>query len=63
MDLYNSTLSMTYHDQHIAMATKVGDAKMLFEAHQLQGDSYMKMECLEDAVQSYMTMFQVAHLN
>jgi predicted negative regulator of RcsB-dependent stress response len=42
-----------YHQQHVAMATSLGDKRMVSLAMEMLGDSYMLKEDYENAVKQY----------
>ncbi len=56
--LRNRQLATTYHEQHVAMAKKIGDPKVLAVAEEQMGDTFMKLEYYDDAIECYSDMFQ-----
>lgn len=53
--LCNWSLSITYHQQHIAMAEDLGDQKMIAMANEMLGDTYMLKGEYEKAIKQYET--------
>ena len=51
--LCNWPMAVMYHQQHIAMAARLGDARMVAMANEMLGDTYMLREEFDKAVQLY----------
>ena len=56
--LHNRQLSMTYHEQHVALARKMGDRSMLSTAYELMADSLMILEDFALAADCYDEMYK-----
>ena len=53
--LNNYQLSLTYHEQHVALATKLDDPRLIGQAHEQFGDTRVKYKEYEEAVTCYMS--------
>ncbi|CAH1788066.1 unnamed protein product [Owenia fusiformis] len=58
--LRNRILAETYHDQHIAIARKLKDAKLTCSGWELYGDTLMGLKEYEQATECYGEMLKVA---
>ena len=61
--LCNWPAAVMYHQQHIAMAAKLGDARMVAMANEMLGDTYMLREEFEKAVKQYETVINACTHN
>ena len=57
--LCNWPAAVMYHQQHVAMATKLGDARMVAMANEMLGDTYMLKEDFGKAVSQYEAVVNV----
>ena len=61
--LCNWPMAVMYHQQHIAMAARLGDARMVAMANEMLGDTYMLREEFDKAVQLYETVISACTHN
>ena len=61
--LCNWPMAVMYHQQYIAMAAKLGDARMVAMANEMLGDTYMLREEFDKAVQLYETVISACTHN
>ena len=61
--LCNWPMAVMYHQQHIAMAARLGNARMVAMANEMLGDTYMLREEFDKAVQLYETVISACTHN
>ena len=61
--LHNRALSLTYHEQHVALARKIGDKVQLTIAYELMADSLMTLEDFAKAADCYDDMYKACPRN